>query len=104
MTDGNLLRAQVGEPLLQSSSSKRMTILTRGINNHRNETEFPCKLILACYREIFKLPTGFADEHTGACLCPLDRCVFVRLQVWGAGGKKVPSVYLYNKKHQLMTV
>lgn len=83
MTNGNLLRAQVGEPLLHSSSSKRMTVLTRGINNHRNETEFPHKLILACYREIFKLPTGFADEHTGACLCPLDRVCFCQTSGFG---------------------
>lgn len=77
------------------ASSKRMNILT-GINNPRNETEFSCKLILQRF-------SGFADKPIGACLCFLDRCVSVRVQVLGAGEKKVPSVYLYNKKHPLMT-
>lgn len=83
----NLLCAQMGEPLLQSASSKRMNILTRGINNYRNETEFPCKQILVCYKEnIFKLPTGFADKHIYTFVFPGQVCFCFRF--WVLEGRK----------------
>lgn len=63
--------------------SKKVKILTRGINSHRNEKEFPCKLILVCVeRNSLAAQTGFTDKDSLACLCSLARCLLSELRFW----------------------
>lgn len=43
--------------------------------------------------------TGFVDKHILACLCFLGGCVFVRVQIEGAGEKNgLQSVICIRKK------